>query len=70
MPNIDGNFLKYGVTRDDLAVIEKLCEEKGIPYDMIQKLLETYQSKRNDEETMRENAFDRIVRQAINQNNQ
>ncbi len=66
MPNIDGNFLKYGVTTDDLKVIEGLCEEKEVSYDMVLNILEQYQKKKNNEETITDSAFERIVNRETN----
>ena len=32
---LDRNFINYGIRQEDLGVIEKLCDEKGVSYEWL-----------------------------------
>ncbi|MDE5887705.1 MAG: hypothetical protein K2H46_08985 [Muribaculaceae bacterium] len=41
---IDSKFVHYGIRRDDLSMIEAICDAEGIDFDWLsEEILKTYQ---------------------------
>ena len=42
--SIDTTFVKYGIRKDDLQLIETLCHEHGLNPEWVEGLLEAFQN--------------------------
>lgn len=46
---IDPKFVHYGIRKDDLAMIEAICEAEGIDFDWLSEdILKAYHAKKVD----------------------
>lgn len=63
---IDNKFVHYGIRRDDLSMIEAICEAEGIDFDwMSEEILKAYHTKKIDVIEMSDNDTEAIIRAAI-----
>jgi hypothetical protein len=64
---LDGYFIKYGITKSDLQIIESTCNVNEIEPDWLkEEILAPYQARKNEGKTVDANATYRIVRDALN----
>ena len=46
---IDPKFVHYGIRKDDLAMIEAICEAEGVDFDWLSEdILKAYHAKKGD----------------------
>ena len=63
---IDPKFVHYGIRKDDLAMIEAICEAEGIDLEWLSKNnLKAYHAKKVHVIEMRDNQTEDIIRNAI-----
>jgi hypothetical protein len=63
---IDSKFVHYGIRREDLAMIEALCEAEGIDFDwMSEEILKAYHAKKVDVIEISDTDTEEIIRAAI-----
>ena len=63
---IDQKFVHYGIRRDDLCIIEAICDSEGIDFDWLsEEILKAYHAKRVDEIEINDAATEEIIRDAI-----
>lgn len=64
---IDQKFVHYGIRRDDLAMIERICEMENIDFDWVsEEILKAYHARKVDMIEMDDASTEEIVRSAIN----
>ena len=63
---IDSKFVHYGIRRDDLSMIEAICDAEGIDFDWLsEEILKTYHARRVDAIEIDDAATEDILRAAI-----
>ena len=63
---IDPKFVHYGIRRDDLSMIEAICDAEGIDFNWLsEEILKAYHTKKVDVIEMSDNDTEDIVRAAI-----
>lgn len=63
---IDPKFVHYGIRKDDLSMIEAICETEDIEfYWLSEDILKAYHAKRVDVIEMSDNDTEDIIRAAI-----
>lgn len=63
---IDQKFVHYGIRKDDLSMIEAICETKGIDFEWLSEdILKAYHAKKVDMIEMSDNDTENIIRAAI-----
>ena len=63
---IDHKFVHYGIRRDDLAMIEAICDAEGIDFDWLsEEILKAYHARRVDAIEIDDAATEEILRVAI-----
>ena len=63
---IDPKFVHYGIRKDDLAMIEAICEAEGVDFDWLSEdILKAYHAKKVDVIEMSDNETEDIIRNAI-----
>ena len=63
---IDQKFVHYGIRRDDLSMIEAICDAEGIDFDWLsEEILKTYHARRVDAIEIDDAATEEILRAAI-----
>ena len=63
---IDSKFVHYGIRRDDLSMIEAICDAEGIDFDWLsEEILKTYHARRVDDIEIDDAATEEILRAAI-----
>lgn len=64
---IDNKFIHYGIRRDDLAMIESICDQEGIDFEwMSEEILKAYHAKKVDVIEIDDTSTEDIIRSAIN----
>ena len=64
---IDQKFVHYGIRKDDLAMIESICDHEGIDFDwMSEEILKAYHAKKVDVIEIDDASTENIIRSAIN----
>ena len=64
---IDQKFVHYGIRRDDLAMIERICEMENIDFDWVsEEILKAYHARKVDMIEMDDASTEEIIRSAIN----
>ena len=64
---IDQKFVHYGIRRDDLSMIERICEMENIDFDWVsEEILKAYHARKVDMIEMDDASTEEIVRSAIN----
>lgn len=63
---IDQKFVHYGIRKDDLAMIEAICEQEGIDFDWLSEdVLKAYHAKKVDTIEISDSDTEEIIRSAI-----
>ena len=63
---IDPKFVHYGIRKDDLVMIEAICEAEGVDFDWLSEdILKAYHAKKVDVIEMSDNETEDIIRNAI-----
>lgn len=63
---IDPKFVHYGIRRDDLSMIETICDANEIDFDWLsEEILKAYHAKRVDVIEMSDRDTEEIIRNAI-----
>ena len=63
---IDQKFVHYGIRKDDLSMIEAICEAEGIEFEWLgEDILKAYHAKKVDVIEMSDNDTENIIRAAI-----
>lgn len=66
MRGIDNKFVHFGIRKDDLAMIETICEQEGIDFDWLsEEILKTYHAKKVDVIEIADSDTEEIIRAAI-----
>ena len=64
---LDRYFVNYGIRRDDLAMIEAICDQEGIDFDWLrEEILKAYHAKKVDVIEVDDVSTEEIIRSAIN----
>ena len=64
---IDQKFVHYGIRKDDLAMIESICDQEGVDFDwMSEEILKAYHAKKVDDIEIDDVSTEDIIRSAIN----
>lgn len=64
---IDQKFVQYGIRREDLAMIEAICNAEGIDYDWLSEdILKSYHAKKVEVIEISDSETEDIIRAAIN----
>jgi len=63
---VDSIFLHYGIRREDMTIIELVCQEMGIDEEwMKESILKQYHEERNNQNQPEEKTLGRIIRKAL-----
>lgn len=63
---IDQKFVHYGIRKEDLAMIEAICETEGINIDWLsEEILKAYHAKKVDAIEIDDATTEEIIRAAI-----
>ena len=63
---IDPKFVHYGIRKDDLSMIEAICEVEGIDFEWLSEdILKAYHAEKVDVIEMSGNETEDIIRNAI-----
>ena len=63
---IDPKFVHYGIRKDDLSMIEAICEVEGIDFEWLSEdILKAYHAKKVDVIEMSDSDAEEIIRAAI-----
>jgi len=63
---IDPKFVHYGIRKDDLSMIEAICEADDIDFNWLSEdILKAYHAKKVDVIEMSDNDTEEIIRSAI-----
>ena len=66
MKGIDNKFVHYGIRKDDLAMIESLCEQEGLNFEWLsEEILKSYHATKVDKIEISDNDTEEIIRAAI-----
>ncbi|MCC8177084.1 MAG: hypothetical protein LIO91_11765 [Bacteroidales bacterium] len=64
---IDQKFVQYGIRREDLAIIEAICDSEGIDFEwMSEEVLKAYHARKVDVIEIADSDTEEIIRCAIN----
>lgn len=64
---IDRKFVHYGIRKEDLSMIEAICDADGIDFDWLsEEILKEYHAKKVDVIEMSNGDTEEIIRAAIN----
>lgn len=63
---IDQKFVHYGIRKDDLSMIENICEAEGIDFDWLsEEILKAYHARKVDVIEIDDASTEEIIRAAI-----
>ena len=63
---IDQKFVHYGIRKDDLAMIESICDQECIDFEWLsEEILKEYHAKKVDVIEIDDVATEQIIRNAI-----
>jgi hypothetical protein len=63
---IDNKFVHYGIRREDLAMIEAICDAEGIDFDWLSEdILKAYHARKVDVIEISDSDTEDIIRSAI-----
>jgi hypothetical protein len=63
---IDPKFVHYGIRKDDLAMIEAICDAEGVDFDWLsEEILKVYHTKKVDTIEMSDSDTEDVIRKAI-----
>lgn len=64
---IDQKFVHYEIRKDDLAMIESICDQEGLDFDWLsEEILKAYHAKKVDFIEIDDASTENIIRSAIN----
>lgn len=64
---IDQKFVQYGIRKEDLAIIQAICNAEGLDFDWLSEdILKAYHAKKVDVIEMADIDTEDIIRAAIN----
>lgn len=64
---IDQKFVQYGIRKEDLAMIEAICNAENIDFDWLSEdILKAYHAKKVDVIEIGDSDTEEIIRTAIN----
>ncbi|MCM1451898.1 MAG: hypothetical protein NC102_06540 [Clostridium sp.] len=63
---IDQKFVHYGIRKDDLSMIEAICDAEGIDFDWLsEEILKVYHARKVDVIEIDDASTEEIIRAAI-----
>ncbi len=63
---IDQKFVHYGIRKDDLSMIENICDAEGIDFDWLsEEILKAYHARKVDVIEIDDASTEEIIRAAI-----
>lgn len=63
---IDNKFVHYGIRKEDLLMIEAICDAEGIDFDWLsEEILKAYHAKKVDVIEISDTDTEEIIRAAI-----
>ena len=63
---LDGTFMKYGITQNDLSIIEDVCQVADVDSDWVEELIwAPCQKRRNEGKSMDAEATYKIIKDAL-----
>lgn len=63
---IDSKFVHYGIRRDDLSMIEAICDVEGVDFEWLsEEILKAYHAKKVDVIEIDDATTEEIIRTAI-----
>jgi len=63
---IDPKFVHYGIRKDDLAMIEAICDAEWVDFDWLsEEILKVYHTKKVDTIEMSDSDTEDVIRKAI-----
>lgn len=63
---IDQKFVHYGIRKDDLSMIEAICDAEDIDFEWLsEEILKTYHARKVDVIEIDDSSTEEIVRAAI-----
>lgn len=63
---IDQKFVHYGIRKDDLSMIEAICDAEGIDFDWLsEEILKAYHARKVDAIEIDDTSTEEIIRSAI-----
>lgn len=63
---IDQKFVHYGIRKDDLSMIENICDAEGVDFDWLsEEILKSYHAKKVDVIEIDDASTEEIIRGAI-----
>ncbi len=63
---IDPKFVHYGIRKDDLAMIEAICDAEEVDFDWLsEEILKAYHTKKVDAIEMSDSDTEDVIRKAI-----
>ena len=63
---LDSKFLHYGIRKDDLAMIQAICDAEHIDFDWLsEEILKVYHARKVDEIELDDATAEDIIRAAI-----
>ena len=63
---IDPKFVHYGIRKDDLAMIEAICDVEEVDFDWLsEEILKAYHTKKVDAIEMSDSDTEDVIRKAI-----
>ena len=64
--DIDQKFVHYGIRKDDLSMIEAICDAEGIDFDWLsEEILKAYHARKVDVIEIDDASTEEIIRAAI-----
>lgn len=66
---LDTTFIHYGIRKEDMTIIEQLCEENEIDFSWLQEnILKEFHSLRISNEEIDQKTIEKIIEKALNKN--
>lgn len=64
---LDTAFIHYGIRKEDLEIINNLCEEQGIDMEWLQEnILKEFHNLKNNNEDIDAKKIEKIIEKALN----
>ena len=66
---LDTTFIHYGIRKEDMTIIEQLCEYNEIDFSWLQEnILKEFHSLRISNEEIDQKTIEKIIEKALNKN--
>ncbi|MCQ2218967.1 MAG: hypothetical protein MJZ33_10905 [Paludibacteraceae bacterium] len=64
---LDGTFLNYGIRKDDMEIVQRVCEDDGVDFEWVkEEVLRCYQDRKNNNIDMEEEKeVSKLLKQAL-----